>query len=172
MKHKHVKIYFFKNTPKYSNNGGMRTNQSLCVATTTSCISALILKTGQATRNLQAAYRMNGHGLIIFMMNWVMSIHSAKCEKRRNCIHGGQIVGRPVQKMWVGGLTIRPVHLTGKCGLQTHGCIKNNGLATMPLSLLTIKYTNKWTLVHFDRLFGWQIVSFFVYFYLSAVTAL
>ena len=57
MKHKHVKIYFFKNTPKSSNNGEQRINPSSCVVITISCISVLILKTGQATKKPQVAYR-------------------------------------------------------------------------------------------------------------------
>jgi exonuclease III len=72
MKHKHVKIYFFKNTPKYSNNGEMKINRSSCVVTTISCISVLILKTGQAIRNHLAVCHMNVHGLTIFMMNLAM----------------------------------------------------------------------------------------------------
>ena len=131
MKHKHVKIYFFNNTPKYSNNGEMKINPSSCVATTTSDISGLILKTGQAIKNLLAAYRMNGRGSIMSMMNWVMSILSVKCVLKQSFIHGGQIAVKHVRKMSVGALTTTPVHLTGRHVLQMHVCINNNCLVIM-----------------------------------------
>ena len=68
-----------------------------------------------------------------------MSIPSVKCVKKLKCTHGGQTEGKLVRKMLVGGLTIKPVHLIGKSAQSMLGSIRNNGLAIMPPSLLTIK---------------------------------
>jgi exodeoxyribonuclease III (xth) len=53
-------------------------------------------------------------GWIISMMNWVMSIRSAKSVKKPSCIPGGRIVVKPAPRTWAGGLTIRLAHRTGK----------------------------------------------------------
>ena len=75
------------------------------------------IKTGQVTRNLQDACRMNVPGWIISTMSWVMSILSVKCAKKPSYIPGGQTVVKHAPRTWVGGLIIRPVLQTGKSAL-------------------------------------------------------
>ncbi len=97
------------------------------------------LKTGQAIKKPQAAYRTNALGSIIFMMNLAMSILSVKYVQKLSFIRGGQTVDKPVRRTWAGALTIKRAHLTGKPVQSMLGSIKKHGLATMHLSLLTTK---------------------------------
>jgi exonuclease III len=60
------------------------------------------IKNWSGNQNHQAAYHMNVHGSIIFMMNLAMSILSVKYVQKLNCIHGGQIADKRVRKMSVG----------------------------------------------------------------------